>query len=77
MTKCLQDQAYAIFSKSRKFKDIKYDTYSDHQNDQIHQDHKIHQSNQTHLIHQIHQIHLIRQIHQNQHKHWMCCVEGI
>ena len=26
-TKCLKDPSHAIFSKSREFKDIKYDTY--------------------------------------------------
>ena len=29
-TKCLKDPAHAIFLKSREFKDIKYDTNSDH-----------------------------------------------
>ena len=37
-TKCIKD-LYDIFSNSREFKDIKYDTNSDHQ---IHQDHQIH-----------------------------------
>ena len=29
-TKCLKDPSHAIFLKSREFKDIKYDTNSDH-----------------------------------------------
>ena len=29
-TKCLKDPSNAIFLKSREFKDIKYDTNSDH-----------------------------------------------
>ena len=29
-TKCLKDTLHAIFSKSKEFKDIKYDTSSDH-----------------------------------------------
>ena len=29
-TKCLKDPSHAIFFKSREFKDIKYDTNSDH-----------------------------------------------
>ena len=28
--KCIKDPSHAIFSKSREFKDIKYDTYSNH-----------------------------------------------
>ena len=34
MTKCLKDPSYAIFSKSREFKDIRYDAYNDKDNDQ-------------------------------------------
>ena len=33
-TKCLKDPSYAIFSKSREFKDIRYDAYNDKDNDQ-------------------------------------------
>ena len=35
-TMCLKGPSYAIFSKSREFEDIKYDTYDDHQNHQVH-----------------------------------------
>ena len=31
-TKCLKDPSYAIFSKSREFKDIRYDAYNDKDN---------------------------------------------
>ena len=33
-TKCLKDPSQAIFSKSREFKDIRYDAYNDKGNDQ-------------------------------------------
>ena len=33
-TKCLKDPRHAIFSKSREFKDIRYDAYNDKDNDQ-------------------------------------------
>ena len=33
-TKCLKDPSYAIFSKSREFKDFRYDAYNDKDNDQ-------------------------------------------
>merc|ERR1712212_1140972 len=32
-TKCLKDPSHAIFLKSRKFKDIRYDGYNDAYND--------------------------------------------
>ena len=32
-TKCLKDPSHAIFSKSREFKDIRYDAYNDKDND--------------------------------------------
>ena len=32
-TKCLKDPSYAIFSKSREFKDIRYDAYNDKDDD--------------------------------------------
>ena len=33
-TKCRKDPSPAIFSKSREFKDIRYDAYNDKDNDQ-------------------------------------------
>ena len=33
-TKCSKDPSHAIFSKSREFKDIRYDAYNDKDNDQ-------------------------------------------
>ena len=33
-TKCLKDPSYAIFSKSREFKDIRYDAFNEKDNDQ-------------------------------------------
>ena len=33
-TKCLKDPSHTIFSKSREFKDIRYDAYNDKDNDQ-------------------------------------------
>ena len=32
-TKCLKDPSHAIFSKSREFKDIRYDAYRDKDRD--------------------------------------------
>ena len=32
-TKCLKDPSHARFSKSREFKDIRYDAYNDKDND--------------------------------------------
>ena len=32
-TKCLKDPSHTIFSKSREFKDIRYDAYDDKDND--------------------------------------------
>ena len=31
-TKCIKDPSHAIFSKSREFKDIRYDAYNDKDN---------------------------------------------
>ena len=32
--KCLKDPSHELFSKSREFKDIRYDAYNDKDNDQ-------------------------------------------
>ena len=53
--KCIEDPTYAIFLKSSEFKDIKYETHSDHQNPHFHQNPQIRQTDQIHQNLQIHQ----------------------